>query len=792
MVGIRAAAHYYFDKGWKPTPIVFKAKNPIREGWQKEDISREQIPALFDGERNIGLRTGTPSGNLLDVDLDSQIAVRLAPEFLPSTSAIFGRKGKPNSHWLYIVDGNLTSEKFEDSSDTEDEGGEDNDTKQTLVEIRSDGRQTVVPPSVHESGEQITWREGAGDPAVVSAPVLRVSVITLAITVFLTKHWPKSEGTRQDYAMAAAGILCLHSFSEADTLRIIQVASRSANDDPADFPRRMQAVEHTYQFFREGKDIFEFGKFAELTSKTSAAVLRTYLRKIRTSELPHVILSGRPVRDVVHDAIRALEKANTPPVLFSRSGTLARVKTEETGRVVAERLTVDTLKNRLWRVADLFIVNKNGSQSPALQIDAYARDLLSLGSWSFPRLDAITTVPVLRPSGSIVDTPGYDPDTYMLYRPTEGLCVPPVPDNPMQDDVRKAAALIDELLHDFPWVEDADRANMWALLLTPIVRPAISGLVPLALIDKPQRGTGASLLAKIAAIIATGRPPDMHGAPSTDEEWDKRITSLLLEGLTFIIFDNVEKPIESGSLSRALTAEIYGGRRLGKNESLALPQKATWVATGNNIQVRGDLPRRVYRVRINAKTARPWERPADKFLHPDLVEWVKEKRSEILWALLTLARAWFKAGRPAPAQVLGGGYEGWSQVVGGIIKYVGIDGFLGNLDALYAEMSTEDMEVEAFFEACYETFKKPMLASTIVGQMQAGVGVGLKLRDTLPSELTSVEVKFLPKRLGEFFGKKVEVRYNSAGLRVEREFDRKDKVSLWKFVKDGENNGSSR
>lgn len=46
---------------------------------------------------------GTPSGGLVDVDLDSPEAVCLAPHVLPETGATFGRASKPRSHFLYIV-----------------------------------------------------------------------------------------------------------------------------------------------------------------------------------------------------------------------------------------------------------------------------------------------------------------------------------------------------------------------------------------------------------------------------------------------------------------------------------------------------------------------------------------------------------------------------------------------------------------------------------------------------------------------------------------------------------------
>ena len=62
------------------------------------------------------------------------------------------------------------------------------------------------------------------------------------------------------------------------------------------------------------------------------------------------------------------------------------------------------------------------------------------------------------------------------------------------DRGRAACDALRDPIGDFPFVDDASRANSLALMLTPILRQAIPGPVPLALIDKPKRGTGGVAL----------------------------------------------------------------------------------------------------------------------------------------------------------------------------------------------------------------------------------------------------------------------------------------------------------
>ena len=192
---------------------------------------------------------------------------------------------------------------------------------------------------------------------------------------------------------------------------------------------------------------------------------------------------------------------------------------------------------------------------------------------------------------------GYDHATKLYYLPCRGLVVPEIPDKPSNIDLNAALDLLLEVITDFPFDCKASRTNALAAMLTPPLRPMIAGPVPLALIDKPQVGTGASLFGEVISVIATGRAAAMMTAPRDDESWRKTITSLLIQGRAVVIIDNVERTIYSSSLAAVLTATTYRDRILGRNETIDLPNRATWIATGNNVQLGGDLPRRVYLIR---------------------------------------------------------------------------------------------------------------------------------------------------------------------------------------------------
>src|SRR3974377_629194 len=218
--------------------------------------------------------------------------------------------------------------------------------------------------------------------------------------------------------------------------------------------------------------------------------------------------------------------------------------------------------------------------------------------------------------------------------------------------------MVSELIADFPFVDDASRTNAIASMLTPVCRPAIKGPAPLALYDATTQGTGKTLLSEVVSLITSGRECALFSAPRDAEEWRRLLTSVLREGSAVVVIDNLSYRLDSGDLCKALTETTHGDRILGKSQTLNLPVRCAWIATGNNIQLGGDMPRRCYWVRMDAKCSKPFQRPG--FKHKHLKEYVLKHRGELLAALLTLARAWFVAGRPEPNLTPVGSFEDWS------------------------------------------------------------------------------------------------------------------------------------
>jgi putative DNA primase/helicase len=345
------------------------------------------------------------------------------------------------------------------------------------------------------------------------------------------------------------------------------------------------------------------------------------------------------------------------------------------------------LRYMLARLANWRRMSRSNELVPAAPPTSLVKSLLATPDPALPVLTGIVNTPVFGRNGTLLTEPGYHAEAKLLYHPEPGFQLPSIPERLTEQDIAQATALIlDDLLGEFPFVSEAERAHAVALLLLGFVRAMVDGPTPLHLIEKPEAGTGAGLMIDIIATIVTGRPVAVMTASDNDEEWRKRITAKLRQMPAMTVIDNINNEIDSAALAAALTAPYWEDRILGVSEIVRIPIRCVWVATGNNPQFSREIARRIVRIRLDGKMDRPWLRSG--FRHPDLMGWVKANRPKLVAACIMLVIAWIAAGKPVGAKSIGS-FEAWSQIMGGILDVAGVDGFLGNLDELMAASDAE-------------------------------------------------------------------------------------------------------
>jgi hypothetical protein len=186
---VRDYARRYLNRGWRVLPVERGGKGCLLEGWQNLRITEPALGEYFEPRSNVGILLGTPSGGLVDADLDCDEACCVAPRFLPET--LKSGRGPYTSHFWYVSPGS-ESYVYKDT-----EGN-------VLLEIRSDNRQTLVEPSTHPSGDIYTWRNNL-DPREIDAKDLRSRAARAAASSLLARYLP--DGGRHDLALAFAGYM---------------------------------------------------------------------------------------------------------------------------------------------------------------------------------------------------------------------------------------------------------------------------------------------------------------------------------------------------------------------------------------------------------------------------------------------------------------------------------------------------------------------------------------------------------------------------------------------------------
>ncbi len=397
---------------------------------------------------------------------------------------------------------------------------------------------------------------------------------------------------------------------------------------------------------------------------------------------------------------------------------MIRLERDDDGQVFPAELTADRIRHGLARIARWVVSAQDEDGEKVERIVRppadVPRDILATPDPPLPILRRIVEVPVFAPDGTLQTAAGYHAGSRTYFSPPPGFVLRPISNNPSPAELQQATQLIlDEVLHDFPFIAEADRAHAVSLFLQPFCRDLITGPTPLYVIEAPIEGSGKGLLAEVCLMPSMGRRVGTLAPGRDEEEWRKSITSVLREGHEALWIDNLVHPLDSGTLAAALTTSVWEDRILGQSRTIRAPVRCAWLATANNPMLSRELTRRSVRIRIDPKVDRPWLRQA--FHHDDLRAWVHAHRADLVWAALTLVRVWLAAGCPQSSVRPLGSYEAWCRVIGGILSHTEIAGFLGNLNEFYEAANTESAAWRSLVAVWWHTYQDtPMTAAKLL------------------------------------------------------------------------------
>jgi putative DNA primase/helicase len=263
------AAREYKRRGWNPIPLRPGEKRPTDNGWQRLTIADEHIEAVFTNH-NVGISLGRPSNNLFDVDLDDALVIKMQRHFLPKTPAIFGRPSKPASHMLY--QGEPTDEvarkQFADGTEM-------------LAELRGNGHQTMMPPSIHPAGEQLEWHDPTAQPATVPAKILIDRLGWLCSAAMLVRGWSDWNDAHHVLVGAIAGLFATREIRVEQAENFVRAIVLYADDHEPD--DRIRMVRDTYIKVENGESVTGWPTIKEIIGEARATKLGAWLNLPKTT-----------------------------------------------------------------------------------------------------------------------------------------------------------------------------------------------------------------------------------------------------------------------------------------------------------------------------------------------------------------------------------------------------------------------------------------------------------------------------------------------------------------------------
>lgn len=286
-------AKYWRELDVYTVPLRSRSKRPKHTNWTKLRLDGEQLDRAFQKGDNIGAILGEPSNDLTDLDLDLWEACRVAPHIMGKEHETFtyGHREKPESHFLYRCRGAVT-QKWQ----TKELG--------TIVEIRSTGAQSVLPPSLHPDGDRYNIDEDLPFTDIVKRDLERL-VDEIAIAAVFLESYPEI-GSRHDYVHACTGALC-HSGWHADKVkRVLGAVLSEVQLEDEDLKDRKGTVVNTIEKHEMGDRVQGFRS------------LETWLDTQTIQQLRRWTTRGKEQSDLLTPSPTVLLKRSAPERKFNQ------------------------------------------------------------------------------------------------------------------------------------------------------------------------------------------------------------------------------------------------------------------------------------------------------------------------------------------------------------------------------------------------------------------------------------------------------------------------------------------
>jgi hypothetical protein len=261
-----------------------------------------------------------------------------------------------------------------------------------------------------------------------------------------------------------------------------------------------------------------------------------------------------------------------------------------------------------------------------------------------------STQDVAEGADRIIAQPGLDAASGLYLSPLGTMVEVPI--TPSTTQVSASADLLLRPWADFPFVSpgadlnaEVSRSACVYGMMVAANRRALP-IAPGIAFGSHGEGmsSGKTLAGEVLGVIAAGEIPGPVSLSPDFTEQRKEIVTHLLEGDGCLFLDNIPTGtrFDVAPLASSMTSETFKGRLLGANKQIEMCTRVMVVATGNSLNMAGDLASRFLLVRLDTGLERPEDRSVDRFQIPDLRHWIVEHRQQLVAAVHIIVRAYLQ------------------------------------------------------------------------------------------------------------------------------------------------------